>query len=263
MFLLIVKLTLTPILMWFVSAAGRRWGTLIGGLLAGMPITSVPISIYLYAEQGQNFAREAAASSLSGVGAVALFSLVYATLAKRIPPFLTVLASLAGFVGGLFFLAHFDFWPVFISDIALIFLILRLTPDQGCPTGSMIYPVWDMPVRMITSTGLVLFVTLGGRMFGPSLSGFLAPIPVIAWPLIVFAHVHEGFPGALAALRGNLQGAYGVATFYVLIAILLPITNPFVSYLLAIAGSILCTLPFFLIRKRRGAVAPVFTTHDV
>jgi hypothetical protein len=51
--LLLIKLLLTPLLMFAVSWAARRWGPGIGGLLAGLPLTSGPISIYLFAEQGQ------------------------------------------------------------------------------------------------------------------------------------------------------------------------------------------------------------------
>jgi hypothetical protein len=43
--LLPIKLLLTPILMIAISWAARRWGPGIGGLLAGLPLTSGPISI--------------------------------------------------------------------------------------------------------------------------------------------------------------------------------------------------------------------------
>ena len=50
--LLLIKLLLTPLLMIAVSWAARRWGSGIGGFLAGLPLTSGPISIYLWVEQG-------------------------------------------------------------------------------------------------------------------------------------------------------------------------------------------------------------------
>lgn len=43
--LLLIKLLLTPLSMLAVSWAARRWGPGIGGLLAGLPLTSGPISI--------------------------------------------------------------------------------------------------------------------------------------------------------------------------------------------------------------------------
>ncbi|MBL7590137.1 hypothetical protein INQ07_25710, partial [Escherichia coli] len=50
MSLIAAKIVVTPTLMWAVSAAARRWGSLVGGLLSGLPLTSAPISIYLAAE---------------------------------------------------------------------------------------------------------------------------------------------------------------------------------------------------------------------
>jgi hypothetical protein len=46
--LLLIKLFLTPLLMLTISWSTRRWGPEIGGLLAGLPLTSGPISIYLW-----------------------------------------------------------------------------------------------------------------------------------------------------------------------------------------------------------------------
>ena len=65
--LLIIKLILTPLLMWLVSYASRKWGTAFGGLLSGLPLTSGPVSIYLMIEQGRGFAAESAVSSLGSV----------------------------------------------------------------------------------------------------------------------------------------------------------------------------------------------------
>ncbi|MNE90387.1 hypothetical protein D3C80_1878930 [compost metagenome] len=42
----------------------------------------------------------------------------------------------------------------------------------------------------------------------------LAPIPVIAWPLAVFAHVQGGHQELGAIVRGNAIGAVGVLGFY-------------------------------------------------
>ena len=80
MWLLLIKLLFTPLLMVTVSWSARRWGPGIGGLLAGLPLTSGPISIYLWAEQGPGFAAAAAGNSLLSLTPVALFSVVYSRL---------------------------------------------------------------------------------------------------------------------------------------------------------------------------------------
>ena len=96
--LVLIKLFLTPLLMVTVSWSARRWGPGIGGLLAGLPLTSGPISIYLCAEQGPGFAATAASNSLLSLTPVALFSIVYSQLADRVPMALFALASGGAFL---------------------------------------------------------------------------------------------------------------------------------------------------------------------
>ena len=69
-------------------------------------------------------------------------------------------------------------------------------------------------------------VTASARLLGPQLSGLLSPIPVLAWPLCIFVHVQQGSDGALAVLRGNLQGAYGVCVFYTVFGMLVRSWDP-------------------------------------
>ena len=45
-------LLVTPLLMLFISLAARRWGTRVGGLLSGLPITSALVMLFLGLEQG-------------------------------------------------------------------------------------------------------------------------------------------------------------------------------------------------------------------
>ena len=78
-----LKLLLTPSLIVAVSLAGRRWGPKAGGLLAGLPLTSAPVSAFLAIEQGPDFAAKAAVGALSGVCSVGAFCLAYALVARR------------------------------------------------------------------------------------------------------------------------------------------------------------------------------------
>jgi len=70
--LLAIKLILTPLLIGASTLAGRRWGPAIGGLIAGLPLTAAPISVFLAFEQGKSFAAESAVLhclAYAGVGA--------------------------------------------------------------------------------------------------------------------------------------------------------------------------------------------------
>ena len=102
--LLLIKLLLTPLLMIAVSWAARRWGPRVGGLLAGLPLTSGPISIYLWVEQGPKFAATAASSSLLSLTPIAIFSIVYSRLAQRLQMPACALCGLGVFFVSLYFL---------------------------------------------------------------------------------------------------------------------------------------------------------------
>ena len=45
--MLLLKLLLTPLFILIVTLIGRRWGTLVSGLLVGLPLTSAPVALFL------------------------------------------------------------------------------------------------------------------------------------------------------------------------------------------------------------------------
>ena len=130
--LLLIKLLLTPFLMIAVSWSARRWGPGIGGLLAGLPLTSGPISIYLWAEQGPKFAATAASSSLLSLTPVAIFSIVYGQLARRFQMPACALSGLGVFLASLYFLQRLTlpFWSTWIIGVLAISLSLICTPKN-------------------------------------------------------------------------------------------------------------------------------------
>src|SRR5256885_13738533 len=73
MTLLLAKLLLTPLLIAAVTLAGRRWGPAVGGWLAGLPLTSRPVSVFLALEQGPGVAARAAVGALAGPGGGGVF----------------------------------------------------------------------------------------------------------------------------------------------------------------------------------------------
>src|SRR3989442_4342774 len=77
MTLLFENLVLTPLLIAAVTLAGRRWGPAVGGWLAGLPLTSRPVSVFLTLEQGPGFAARAAVGTLAGLVGLGRFFGVY------------------------------------------------------------------------------------------------------------------------------------------------------------------------------------------
>jgi hypothetical protein len=257
MSLIAAKIIVTPTLMWAVSSAARRWGSLVGGLLSGLPLTSAPISIYLAAEQGERFAADAAVGSVEGLGAVTTSYIAYALCAPRMGILAAILLALAAFVLGgalLHGVIQPGLWLATAIDLpamALAVALCRTTAEA--PIRRSRPPRWDMPARLAAATALVLLVSTLAPRLGSGLSGVLAPIPIISWPLIAFARAQDGVGGALEVVRGSAQGAFGVLAFYVCVHLLLGQVDPVAAYAVSIAASAACVLPWLIARRRPRA----------
>jgi uncharacterized membrane protein (GlpM family) len=94
----LIKLTVTPLLMLVISLSARRWGNLIAGILAGMPLTSGPIFVYLAIEQDARFVAHAAAGALSGTTSVLISYLCYIAFTKHNTVLLACAGALLAFI---------------------------------------------------------------------------------------------------------------------------------------------------------------------
>jgi hypothetical protein len=212
-----LKLLITPALMLVISLASKRWGTRIGGLLSGLPITSGLVMLFLSLEQGPAFVLMAVPGALAGLAAIQATYLFYLLATRRVSAVTGCMAALAlyGATAYLMSLAGLLVLSI-IATLLLIVVIIVATAKQTPPATAAYVPLprWAIPMRMLTATLLLLAITASATWLGPVISGLLAPIPVIAWPLAVFAHVQSGRHELAAIIRGNAIGAVGVVGFY-------------------------------------------------
>ncbi len=239
--LFFVKLTLTPLLMVAVSLVARRWGGALGGLLAGLPLTAAPISVYLTIEQGRAFAANAAVASIGGIAAVVSSYLVYAEASRRFPLFWTTSAAILGYAAvslGLRALAP-PLAALLVVNALLILLVFRRNPVQpGASVPPVTAATWDLPSRILVSTAMVLLVTLSAAAIGPSYSGLLSTVPMIGWPLLVFAHRQQGRGEAVRVMVGILRGVFGLIAFYLVVFAMFPARTPSITFAVALAASL-------------------------
>ncbi|HEY7834721.1 MAG TPA: hypothetical protein VIG30_14200 [Ktedonobacterales bacterium] len=98
---------------------------------------------------------------------------------------------------------------------------VRLLPGVGGAGVKSVPPRWDLPARMVLATVFVLALTASAPALGAQLTGLLAPFPLYASILTVFAHQQQGPVAAAGVLRGLLLGLFSFAGFCVVLAILL------------------------------------------
>jgi hypothetical protein len=219
---LTLKLVLTPLLIGLSSLAGRRWGPSVSGWLVGLPFTSGPIAYFLALDHGPAFAAAAAAGTLAGGISQAAFSLAYTRVAFRADWPIALLAGCLGFAAATLALGYLvlPLWIVFPSVLVALVVALVLVPG-GVGFALIVrrrYGRWDIPVRMLVATVVVLVLTGFAPSLGPRLTGLLAPFPLYAAILGVFAH-HLSGPGAAAGvLHGLLVGLFSFAAFFLILA---------------------------------------------
>jgi hypothetical protein len=255
-----LKLIVTPVLIAAASLAGRRWGQAVSGWFVGLPLTSGPIALFVALDHGAGFAAATAVGALAAAMAEAAFCLAYAHTARRWRWPLCLAAACLAFTVAAVILQPLAL-PV-LAVAAIVFttlaLALRLMP-VGSESRTTPPPRWDLPVRMITATLVVVAITEAAPALGPKLSGVLGAFPVYAAILTVFGH-RSGAASATQVLRGLLLGLFGFAGFFLVLTLLIER----VGLALAFAGAIAATLAIqtaslvFVLRapKALGAIGP-------
>src|SRR5205814_9922072 len=153
--ILALKLVLTPAPIAVATLVGRRFGPSISGWLVGLPFTSGPVSLFLALEQGTSFAAAAAAGSIGGVAASAVFAVAYAALARHFAwPAALAVASAAFAVAVIVVRAMplgsgfpLPLLALYAGGVAAAIIGIRLIPPPTARDEAPEPPRWDLPVR--------------------------------------------------------------------------------------------------------------------
>ena len=231
--LTLLKLVVTPVLIGMITLAERRWGSGVAGWMAGLPLTSGPISVFLNIEYGNRFAAAAAVGTLLGLVALGAFCLVYAGAAfacrRWTGPGWAASAALAltAFLAVTCVLRHVHGGPVATVLAVTAWLAgvgagLRQMSVDPFAQPSLLPPRgWEVPARMIVATLFVLVLTGAASTMGPQESGLVSPLQIFAGVLADFTHHTQGVSATVLLLRGVVLGSFAFAGFFLTIALLL------------------------------------------
>ncbi|NWJ46809.1 MAG: hypothetical protein HXX08_13110 [Chloroflexi bacterium] len=235
-----LKLVLTPLLVGFISLAGRKWGSRVSGWLIGLPLTSAPVTLFLAYEQGTTFAAKVAQGILFGLISQTLFCVAYSWLSFR---WSWLACWLSGW--GLFFIATLCFeqinvpYPLaFVSVNTAIIIGLLILPK---PKGAVVEakaPAWEIAARMLIATGLVLTLTTAAPALGSQLSGLLSPLPVYATIFAIFTQRFQSQEATLLVLRGVLVSSFACAVFFLVVILAIQNWGILAAFLVATLAAI-------------------------
>jgi hypothetical protein len=259
MAVLLAKLLLAPACVVAVSLAGRRWGVAVAGILGGLPVVAGPILVVLTLVHGRSFGAEAAAGTLLGLAALTLFVVVFGRVAERSGPVSSLLAGWAAFLLGVAFLQLLDLPPgvslLFVAACFALGLALLPAPEAAL-TALPAPPWWDLPERALASLILVIAISAASGALGPSLSGLLAPFPIITSVLAVFTYAHGGRDRVRVLLRNFLVGFYGFAAFCFVLASSLDSLGGPAAFAIALAAALAVQATILALRSRRPRPLP-------
>src|SRR5262249_60592089 len=164
----LLKLVVTPLLIAVATLVARRGGRGVGGWLAGFPLASAPVSVSLAIEQGPAFAAGAAVGTLLGLAAMGFSCLVYGRAARLTGWIGSTAATLVAFVVGLAILSRISFSlaGAFVLVCATLVVAGLGLPATAPGTARVRPPAWDVPLRMIVATSVVLILTTAASRLG-------------------------------------------------------------------------------------------------
>jgi hypothetical protein len=203
---------------------------------------------------GRSLGAEAAAGTLLGLGALTLFVVVYGKASERVGPVLSLLAGWAAFLLGIALLQLLDVpLGASLAFVAACFAVgLTLLPAPKAAAAAVtVPPWWDLPARALAALALVVALTAASGALGPSLSGLLAPFPIVTSVLAVFTHAHAGRSQLRVLLRSFLIGFYGFAAFCFVLATSLESLSGPAAFAAALVAALAVQTTVFALRSRR------------
>ena len=230
MLALALKLTLAPALVAAATMVARRLGHRAGGLVGGLPVVAAPIVLIYAVEQGDEFARDAAAAGSLGLVSPVLFCLAYAACARRAGYAVAIAAGWLAFAAGTVLLSAVD-PPLALSvAIALVaigggsWLLARASAGAGvhAPAPSDLL-LW----RLVITAALVVAITAAAHGLSAHLAGLLATFPIITPVLAGFTQAIVGVDAAIEMLSGLVPALVCFLAFFAtLAATLAPLGAP-------------------------------------
>lgn len=252
---MLVKIFLTPLLILMCLLVARRWGSFVGGVIAGLPLISGPVSFFLTLEQGAAFSAAASFNTLLGVLACTITALIYPWLAAwGLPWFAALPAALCGFFAGGWVVLHLPFthvWAVALSSLSPV-LVLTCLPrvPAVCRPGHAMAAYVRVPIQMACGAGLVFAVTEAAHLLGPGWSGVLMFFPVMVCSIVPFAHATLGAGAVISIFRGIMAGWFGCIAFAVVVMTGVEHLSLWLCYGLASGAALLASALVSLLEQR-------------
>ncbi len=243
-----------PLVIGGVTIASKKWGNLVGGMIASMPWIAGPIMLFFTLEQGVDFAVNSVKGIMIGVVGVLAFCFAYIYSAIKYKWYVSLFFAYFAFVSTTVLLKtceslwELDAW--FVIAVVSSLIGIKVFPQVETQANSGQTLKFDIYLRMIIITVFVTLITYLAKILGPTWSGILTPFPIITAILAAFTHYTQGVYGTSIILRGILTGFIGFASFLYLQAQLLPHFSIAMAFMIGFVTNIIINLLMQFLVKR-------------
>jgi hypothetical protein len=260
MVLFALKLALVAASIIGATAAARRWGHRVSGLMAGRPMIIGPITAILLFDQSAERVRAILLATLQCQPAMLLHVLAFAHAARRLAwPLCLVLAN------ALYLLLAWALTRLGLEVALATALVaavwlgsVRAWPPTGeAHSGRVSVPRSELWWRVGTAVAVAAGVILGAGTMPPAFGGVLLALPITGNVLPVFTLPRHGPQATAQLLRGFLHGQLGFAAFVVAMVLLLPVLPAAAAFALAVVAALLAPWLYGPRRRQlRGGSSP-------
>ena len=231
MIFLALRLLLAPAAVLAGTAAQRRFGHAISGLIVGLPLASLPLLWLVAVQHGDAFAGTMTAALLVGGIAEAAVLWLYAHLTARLSPAVALVGALVAF-----------------AVVAIIVNLLGLSPITAGVLTAVGFAValwwWPNSAReetaspdrsrlsvrvLLAALFTFVLVTLAGRL-GPVWSGLLDALPAMSMMMAFMTHLDNGAGASSGFLRGVTRGSFSYVAAMLVLAELLHTGNLLLAF---------------------------------
>lgn len=231
---LLLQLSLPAALIAGATGAQRRWGPRVGGLVTGLPLTSVPLLLLITLAHGPAFAGRTATAGLEGTAPQAVMLWVLAIAALRLRPLAAAAVSVAVFGAVVGVLATMPAWPALFGALAgagafggTLAAWPRREARGVAPTPRL---AGDLAARMGLASLFALAMTEASGVLGAHLAGLVSALPALAVVMAVLTARTGDGPSAAAFLRGVTAGSFATVSALAVLAVLLPAGHVLVAF---------------------------------
>jgi hypothetical protein len=218
----VLKAAVTTALVALVMLAARRWGGNTAGLLAGLPLTTVPALIWIGLERGAAVAAQVSIGSVLGCSLVPIFALVYDRVARRRSPAATLVVGIAVLSAGVGLASRLEsgLWLAgTLAPLISVTTLMLMGGRIGRAPANTLRPRFVLAIGA-TSAGLIsVLLGLVAVGIGPQLAGVLTALPIVGVVTAVAEHAAGGPPAVTTFLRGYVMSSLGRSAFGAVFAV--------------------------------------------